>query len=102
MASQQLPMSLPVLNFAIHRTELIGHSKRQRSSRDSEIAPVKVVPAFAPGQRAQKLQKRKRAGSGMQQWILRISPQIALKPLNVRAQVACVVRHLVFGLQSQL
>src|SRR6185503_8098470 len=101
MSPQQAALDLPVLKLSIYRTHLVGYSQSQRPTCDSQVTPVKVVPAFACSQRAQKLQKREKARARMQQRIMPVCPEIALKPVHIRAQVASVVRDFVFWLRCR-
>src|ERR1044072_876450 len=98
MPLRQVALDLPVLELAIDRTHLVGYSTSQSSSCDRQIMPVKMVPAFASTQGAQKLHKREKARPCVQQRILPVRPEIAFKPVHIRAQIARVVRDFVFWL----
>src|SRR6478672_4769337 len=101
MPLQQAALDLPVLEFAVYRTHLTGYCQSQHSTCDCQIMPVKVVPAFTSAQRAQKLQKREKARPRMQQRILPVCPEIAFKPVHISAQIASVVRDVIFWLRSR-
>src|SRR5947208_16682023 len=102
MAAHKTPLRLPAPEFAIHRAELVSYCKSQRPPRNAQIMPVKVVPAFAPCQRAEKLHEGKCTGPGMEQRVLRICPEIAFEPVHVSTQITGVVRGLVGRLRSRL
>src|SRR5579864_6622238 len=88
MMAQPAPAGTSIFNAAKQGTKLVRESSRHGAPRYAEVVPVKVVPAFASGERAQELQRGKSARAGEQQRVFTIGYEVRFEPGQISAKVA--------------